>query len=535
MPTAVIYARVSTVKQAEDELPIASQVERCEEKAKALEATVERVFKDEGISGSTDARPAFQECIDYCNRTTPDFLITWSTSRFARNKVDAGLYKLQLEKAGVNLVYVSQAFDRSTDAGWMTESILELFDEFYSRQVAADTTRAMIKNARDGYWNGGMVVFGYRAEVAPDNPKRKRLVMNPVEAVVVEEVFNLRLAGMGAKAIADTLTDRGVTNRGRKWNKKSVLHLLQNPAVMGCTVFGRHDKKTKRLKPPDEWIVVPSFEPILSKDTFDQVRALMNESTPIPGEGSSKSTWLFTGMMRCPDGLLMQIKSGRGRTKRYYYYACRAQDGGETMKPIRADQFDPWMLSIVMDRILTPENLLDVVKDLRLATRTWEKEHMKRLQKVQAALTDLANRNNRLYDVLELQGQEAPNLGDLADRLQTNKKSIHALEKKLMDINAEEPPALDVSDEDAAELAGALRYIISSSEDPKTVRNFLKGFIEGIQIGPDGVQINYHPGVLVMNREQAPVHSSGRWGPGRALLGTRVIRASLPLKFRKTA
>lgn len=85
-PTAVLYCRVSTVRQAEEELPIASQRERCEDKARALGAVVLRVYCDEGLSGQSDDRPAFQAAILYCEAHSPTYLITWSTSRFARNR-----------------------------------------------------------------------------------------------------------------------------------------------------------------------------------------------------------------------------------------------------------------------------------------------------------------------------------------------------------------------------------------------------------------------------------------------------------------
>lgn len=50
-----------------------------------------------------------------------------------------------------------------TDSGWMMESMLEIFDEHYSRQISADTLRSMSKIERGGYFNGGRVPYGYTA------------------------------------------------------------------------------------------------------------------------------------------------------------------------------------------------------------------------------------------------------------------------------------------------------------------------------------------------------------------------------------
>ncbi|HAS51559.1 MAG TPA: hypothetical protein DCS21_07375, partial [Gammaproteobacteria bacterium] len=168
--TAVIYCRVSTVRQADEELPLQSQQQRCEDKARNLDATVLRVYADEGLSGQSDSRPAFQQAILYCETHSPTYLITWSTSRFARNRLDAQLYKRRLSKAGTTLVYAAMDIDRETDGGWLTEGILELFDEFTSKQISADTRRSMIKAAQCGYWCGGHPPFGYQSVPATDDP-----------------------------------------------------------------------------------------------------------------------------------------------------------------------------------------------------------------------------------------------------------------------------------------------------------------------------------------------------------------------------
>lgn len=166
---------------ADEELPVESQVEQCKSKAAVLGARIDRVFIDNGISGRYDDRAAFQDAIGYCELASPAYLITWSTSRFARNKVDAGMYKLRLARAGTEIIYASLNIDRNSDSGWMTEGVLELFDEFYSRQISADTIRSQVKNARDGYFNGGVPAYGYKSIPAPDAPKRRKLVQVPAE------------------------------------------------------------------------------------------------------------------------------------------------------------------------------------------------------------------------------------------------------------------------------------------------------------------------------------------------------------------
>ncbi|WP_196221535.1 hypothetical protein [Sansalvadorimonas verongulae] len=58
----------------------------------------------------------------------------------------------------------------------LQEEILELFDEYLSYQVGSDTRRSMIRNAKQGFWNGGRAPFGFKSIPDPEQPKRKRLI-----------------------------------------------------------------------------------------------------------------------------------------------------------------------------------------------------------------------------------------------------------------------------------------------------------------------------------------------------------------------
>jgi len=117
MKRAVIYARVSTDRQAEEGLSIDSQIQSCRARADALGATVMHVFRDEGISGATDARPGFRAAINRCSLGDVQYLICWSSSRFARDQHDAITYKRELAASRTKLVYAQGQIDLDTHDG----------------------------------------------------------------------------------------------------------------------------------------------------------------------------------------------------------------------------------------------------------------------------------------------------------------------------------------------------------------------------------------------------------------------------------
>ena len=296
--TAVIYARVSSTRQADDGLPIASQIEQAELKAELLGAQVLKVFKDEGISGrSAEKRPAFQDAIAFCAAFDVEYFICWSTSRFARNKIDAASYKKLLADGNTKLVYVTSDIDEDTDEGWFTGSLLEIVDEHYSRVVSRDTRRSMMKNARDGFFNGGRIPYGY-TPVAEG--KRRRLQINESEAQTIRDIFNLCLVGMGSKAIAMKLNETGQLKNGKKWDKNIVSLVLKNPVYAGLTVFNRTNNAGNN-RPIDEWIITPSHAGIITQDLFDNAQILIGQRAPASEGGSPHSNFVFTGILRCGD------------------------------------------------------------------------------------------------------------------------------------------------------------------------------------------------------------------------------------------
>ena len=324
--TAVIQVRVSSHKQAEKELPVESQLQRCQGLAERLNATVLRVFVEDGVSGWHGVRRQFEEALSFCEHHVPDYFITWSTSRFARNQLMSVTARSRLERIGTEIVYAS--FDPGSDpeTRFLNIGLRELMDEYFSRQVSKDTKRSRARNADSGYWNGGRSPYGYRPEPAQDNPKRKRLVIVPREADVVRTIYHRRLyGGLGARAIGMELNQQGHLNRDVRWTKQSVTSVLRSDAVRGCVVFGKRDRPHRRLLPREQWTIVKSHEAIIDEEQWARVQGLMTQATRSQESGSPRSGFLFTGLMRCDRcGAGMQIETATGGNGRHYsYYNCR--------------------------------------------------------------------------------------------------------------------------------------------------------------------------------------------------------------------
>lgn len=532
---AIIYARVSTARQADDGLPVESQIEHGYRKAELLNTDVLRVFTDAGISGRTDERPAFRDAVRYCKAEEIQYFICWSTSRFARNKLDAALYKRELEKNGTRVIYVSMDLDNRTDSGWMMESMLEIFDEHYSRQVSADTLRSMIKNARDGHFNGGRVPLGYQTKA---DGKRKRVVINDTEADIVREVFRMSFDGCGAKIIAMQLNKNERFNRGRRWNKNTVLNLLKNRIYIGQIVFNRTNHTTNTIRPQDEWIITQAHDPIIDEKMFMEIQKRFETRSLEDGGGSPNSCFVFTGLLKCGKcGAAMHTTSAKGRSKRYYYYNCSSAQRGDGCIPrrISAHDFDAWMTEVVMSKILTHDMLVSMIEDLHELTSKWVKDRTARRTEAVKELRDVEKKMHNLYGILELHGKDAPNLGDLTIRLRELKAQREQIDARLIKIEEEDMPETIVNDIEVSEMAEILRDIVKKTNDPKRLRLFFSSFIKEINIGADSVVINYDKSKLINRTGFDMVPSKARWLPDIVLLGTAKLGVDLPNRFLKKA
>ena len=512
--TAIIYARVSSIRQADEGISVDSQIEHGERKAKELGATIAHVFRDDGKTGRNDSRAAFQNAIAYCEAYVIDYFICWSTSRFARNKIDAAVYKRSLYRGGTKVVYTSVNIDSETDEGWLMESILEVNDELLSRQISKDTRRSMMKNARDGFWNGGRVPFGY--EVYSVGNRRKLRIVDH-EAVVVREIFNSYLAGDGTKSIAMSLNEQGLLNRGIAWNKSQVIRLLKNPVYAGLVVFNRVSANGIQ-NPESEWIMTQSHEKIVTREQFDRVRLLFeqkNHNTPI----ITQSNHVFSGLFRCGlCGQAMQIETANSRGRKYSYYNCSTHQktGGCRSRRINAEEFDLWMVQQIFDKILNRDIVSEMVTEMIQLTGQYRRDYDLKYQALLAQKYKNNRESEQLLSILTSLGTEAPGMKSIVRKLGSLEEEVEIINKSLLNLE-KSPPVSAVSEDQVDEAMSVLRDLIINSENNKQTRSLISTFVDSIVLDESVVTVNYKPGKLINKKNRVAdanaVHSSVQWLP----------------------
>ena len=204
---AVIYARYSSDSQREES--IEGQLRECKDYTERHGITVLGTYIDRAFSAKTDKRPEFQRMIKDSAKRLFDVVIVWKLDRFARNRYDSAHYKHVLRKNGVKVVSATEKI--STDStGILLESLLEGYAEFYSVELSEKVTRGQRENALKGKNNGGGIPFGYMLG------EEQKLVVNPLTAPLVIEIFTRYAEGETMRSIVESFTERGLkTKRGK--------------------------------------------------------------------------------------------------------------------------------------------------------------------------------------------------------------------------------------------------------------------------------------------------------------------------------
>lgn len=342
MSNAVIYARYSSSHQREES--IEGQIRECEAFAKRNNYTVIKHYIDRAMSARTDARPQFQQMIADSAKGAFDYVIVYQLDRFSRNRYDSAINKAKLKKNGVKLLSAKENIT-SDPAGIILESVLEGIAEYYSAELSQKVKRGMTDNALSGRWCSGRVPLGYTLNA------EKRLIIDPVKAPVVNEIFHRYANNQKLSEIADWLNSINFkTATGGKFGRSSFHRMLSNKVYIGTMSW-------------NGIVCENACEPIVTKSIFDacQLRNAENkkEFDSMPRRSSK---YMLTTKIKCAccNGPMVGISGKNHLGNTYYYYACQNTRNKRTKCStgyINRDQIENAVIDKATAILSRPENI----------------------------------------------------------------------------------------------------------------------------------------------------------------------------------
>lgn len=317
----------------------------------------EKAYVDEAVSGkSANKRNAFFELLSDVKNGLYDIVIVYKYSRFARNLMEATLYRQQIEKYGAKLVSAMERIDDSTPEGRMMRNIIMTMDEYYSDNLSTFVQSSMYTAAKQGKYLGGNPPYGFQIS------KDGEFIENKAEADIVRRVFDLRASGAMPADILRIFLDEGVRGRGGKPFTQQLL----NKIVRSEKYIGTYKYSVKGYEPI---YIENAFAPIVDKKTWDAVQIMIdkNAKKTAPKGRARKNIYPLTGKIFC--ACCGEPFTGNSKGNGISYYTCRGQDklhickNGSILKPVLED----YVFGKIKELILS-ENHVDEIARIVLDT-----------------------------------------------------------------------------------------------------------------------------------------------------------------------
>jgi DNA invertase Pin-like site-specific DNA recombinase len=142
---AAIYCRVSSDSQTVD-----NQLLELRAYVNTRQWALAGEFQDEGVSGSTDRRPALDRLMAEARRGRIDVICVWSLDRFGRSLAHVVTAVQELHERGVAFVSLKEGLDLSTAAGRLQLHILSALGEFERARLIERTKAGLARARRQG-------------------------------------------------------------------------------------------------------------------------------------------------------------------------------------------------------------------------------------------------------------------------------------------------------------------------------------------------------------------------------------------------
>ncbi len=369
MPRAATYCRVSSEEQAQKDLSIPAQKK---ELARWLDQNPDHElvaeFVDEGISAFAPAhkRPGFCDMIARCKARDIDVILVHKLDRFSRNLEESVVFKSMLRRNNAQVRSITENYNSETPQGFLMEGIVEVFNQYFSMNLANEVRKGLRENAERGYWNGSSAPYGYAIEhiEEPGTRKRRKLVLGPPEQVaVVRTIYELSIQhGHGAPAISKFLNEQGIPSaKGGGWSIGSVYNVLSNPVYAGDLVWNRRRKlrngSQKWNEDKDLVIVRDAFPAIVARELFERQQVIFRQRDfPEQRQVTRPVKYLLSRLIHCQHcgSRFCGERRDMRRTDKVIHYGTYRCSGHRNRGPavcpgvtLRKD----WIEGVVLDEI----------------------------------------------------------------------------------------------------------------------------------------------------------------------------------------
>ena len=349
-------------------------------------------YSDDGWSGTNFDRPDFMRLMEDIKKGKINCVIVKDLSRLGRNYILVGQYlEMIFPMLNIRFISVNDRIDSVKDPASINNALVSfknVMNDEYCRDISNKVRSSLDRKRSKGEFIGSFASYGYMKD--PDD--HHHLIVDPVAAEVVKNIFDWFLQGMSIIGIAKRLNHMGIPNPSAykrqcglnykhpagqldsAWPDSSVKRVLKNRLYVGDMVQNKNRTKSYKVQisvavPEENWVIVPNMhEAIIDREKFETVQQLlMRDTRTSPGINHVS---IFAGYIRCADCLrAMGKKSVAQSYGKYHYYVCQTfRKAGRnlcTKHTIREKQLYDAVLATIQSQIDLAVSMDQLVNDLK--------------------------------------------------------------------------------------------------------------------------------------------------------------------------
>lgn len=315
-----IYTRLSDEDGRDKQSrSIENQRDICLKYAERKGWRVDRIFVDDGYTGTNFDRPDYIKMKKAIEKGDIKCVIVKDLSRFGRN---AALMSIELEHFnddyGLRFISITEDLDAtSTNDYSEVFQIMNVLNEMYPKDCSRKIRHSWQNGVSDGKFMFGTPPFGYQR----GDTDALQMVVDPVAAQYVKRIFNLYATGTNMRAIAEMLnreripSPRGYyylkkgksnpVNENNTWSSNTIRGILENEAYIGNLVQGKrravsYKNKKRKPVPRDDWYRTENaHEAIIDDLLWEEVQRKRGEKHHSIRKNGKVA--IFSGLLKCAE------------------------------------------------------------------------------------------------------------------------------------------------------------------------------------------------------------------------------------------
>ena len=412
-----VYVRVSTDDQRDNGYSIDSQLRMIKEYCEKNNYDIVDVYNDAGHSGKDLMRPEMQRLLKDIKSHKIEVIVAIKVDRLTRNNYDGFWLLNYCEEHDVKIELILEPYDVSTANGEMIFGMNLVFGQRERKEIGARTKRAMEEMALEKI-HPAKAPYGYIR-----NSETGHLEIEPIEAQVVKEIFELCKQGNSSRGISTVMKNSNAYLKIGKWTSDRVYKILTNSIYIGIFEYGKYCRK------PQDILRVENYcEPIIDIETWNITRKVLERNKH---SNYGEHIHLFTGIVRCPTcGKILSSTnsfkySGTPKEKVYYHLTCKNPNCKSKGLHYSSDKIEQKLVRVLNE--LT-RYMYDMDSEIIVCNSTKTKD----IKNIERAIEKLKMQEKKLVD---LYLSSTLNVETINYKNDVIKKEIENLNKKKQQID----------------------------------------------------------------------------------------------------